>query len=191
MNRQKMLLSILVVMFFLAVAYAYLFTPKQQTVNQLKYTSGSAPERSKPGTAQPNDNRIHLSLLDRQITRSSDNKRNIFWLAPLRSITRTPLPPPPPPPLPPSHITPPPPPPVSPARAEMAKFTFLGFLKKEGRKIIFLSRGTEIILVKKGDTIDNRFKVTDLTDEALTISSTSESGQIVIPLVENTPLHAY
>ena len=72
----------------------------------------------------------------------------------------------------------------------MAKFTFLGFLKKEGRKTIFLSKGNEIILVKKGDKIDNRFEVTNLTDEALTITSTTESGQIVIPLVENSPLRA-
>jgi hypothetical protein len=110
----------------------------------------------------------------------------------LKSSIPVPLPPlPPPPPPPPSSTPAPPPPPISPVRAEMAKFTFLGFLKKEGRKTIFLSKGNEIILVKKGDKIDNRFEVTNLTDEALTITSTTESGQIVIPLVENSPLRAH
>ncbi|NJD91601.1 MAG: hypothetical protein FIA91_08820 [Geobacter sp.] len=72
----------------------------------------------------------------------------------------------------------------------MATFTFLGFLKKESRKTIFLSNGKEIFLVKKGDRIAGKYDVTSLTDEALTISSLQDGGEILIPLVENKPLSA-
>ena len=194
MNRQKLLLLILLLLLVIAVAYAYLRTPKQQSVGRLKYTSGGTPEKIKPATSQQNDKKINISLLDTQLSLPSGYKRNIFRLAPLKSSIPVSLPPPPPPlpppPPPPPSTTPPPPAPPSPVRAEMAKFTFLGFLKDQGRKTIFLSKDQEIILVKKGDKIANRFEVTNLTDEALTISSTTESGQIVIPLVENSPLRA-
>lgn len=193
MNRQKLLLLILLLLLVIAVTYAYFRTPKQQSIGRLKYTSGGTPEKIKPETTQLNDKKINMALLDRQLPRLSGYKRNIFRLAPLKSSVPVPLPPPPPPPPPIIATIPAPPPtptPPSPVRAEMAKFTFLGFLKNGGRKTIFLSKDQEIILVKKGDKIANRFEVTNLTDEALTISSTTESGQIVIPLVENSPLRA-
>jgi len=71
---------------------------------------------------------------------------------------------------------------------EMAKFQFLGFLKKDNKKTIFLHKDNEIILVKKGDKIANKYEVTSITDDALIINSTLGGGQIVIPLVENKPL---
>jgi len=74
---------------------------------------------------------------------------------------------------------------------EMAKFTFLGFLKKDNKKTIFLHKDNEIILVKKGDKIANKYEVTNITDDVLTINSISGGGQIVIPLVENMPLVAH
>jgi len=73
---------------------------------------------------------------------------------------------------------------------EMAKFTFLGFLKKDNKKTIFLHKDNEIILVKKGDKIANKYEVTNITDDALTINSISGGSQIIIPLVENMPLVA-
>jgi hypothetical protein len=192
MNRQKMLLSALVMLLMIAVAYAYFRIPKQQRVSRLKYSSGNAPDKIKHDTTEQNDKHLNLALLDKQMARQNGFKRNIFRLEPLKSSIPVPPPPPPPAPAPqPTQPPPPPPPPPSPVRAEMAKFTFLGFLKKEGIKTIFLSKGNEIILVKKGDKIANRFEVTNLTDEALTISSTTESGQIVIPLVENSPLRTH
>ncbi len=72
----------------------------------------------------------------------------------------------------------------------MAKFTFLGFLKKDDKKTIFLAKENEILLVKKGDKIANNYQVANITDEALTINPISGEGQIVIPLVENMPLSA-
>jgi hypothetical protein len=63
-------------------------------------------------------------------------------------------------------------------------------LKKENRKTIFLSNGKEIFLVRKGDKISGKYDVTALTDDALTITSVQDGGEIVITLVENRPLAA-
>ena len=71
---------------------------------------------------------------------------------------------------------------------EVAKFTFLGFLQKDNRKTIFLSKGNEIILVKKGHKISGKYEVANITNDALTINLLNSSEQVVIPLMENKAL---
>ena len=78
----------------------------------------------------------------------------------------------------------------TPAQRLLASFTFLGFMKKDSLKKIFLTNGKEIFVVKKGDKIANKYDVTSLTDESLPITSLLDSGEIVIPLIENRPLNA-
>jgi hypothetical protein len=73
---------------------------------------------------------------------------------------------------------------------EMAKITFLGFLKKGNQKTVFLSKDKDIFVVKKGDTIAGKYVVTSITDDALTINPTSGGGEVIIPLVENKPLNS-
>jgi hypothetical protein len=78
----------------------------------------------------------------------------------------------------------------TPLQRDMAKFTFLGFMKKDNRKTIFLSNDKDIFVVKKGDKIAGKYEVTSLTEEALTISSMQDGGEVIIPLIENKPLNA-
>ncbi|HEY6874438.1 MAG TPA: hypothetical protein VI298_17095 [Geobacteraceae bacterium] len=196
MNRQKMLLLVFLLLLAAAVVYAYFRSPQQKTVARLKFTPGIPAEEKKGPTVKQDDRKLHLELLDRQMLRYTGFKRNIFWLAALENKKKLPLPPPPPfrplPPPPPLAPPKPPPPQVqsSPARTEMAKFTFLGFLKKDNNKTIFLAKDNEIFLVKKGDKIAKIYEVTNITDDVLTINAISGGGQIIIPLVENMPLMA-
>lgn len=194
MNRQKLVLLILAVLFVSAVVYAYFLRPQQGTVNRLKNVPGAPAEsrRGEPAKGEKAEqHKLNLALLDQPSPRFSGYKRNIFWLP--VPVTKKKLPPPPPPPPVKPAAPPPPPPPPTPreiATMEMAKFKFLGFLKKDNRKTIFLHKDSnEIILVRKGDKIANKYEVSNITDEALTINSLGEGGgQIVIPLVENMPL---
>ncbi len=71
---------------------------------------------------------------------------------------------------------------------EVGRYTFLGFLQKENRKIIFLAKDNEIILVRKGDKIAGKYQVANISDEALTFNLLATGEQIVVPLVENRPL---
>lgn len=70
-------------------------------------------------------------------------------------------------------------------KRELARFTFLGFLKKDNRKTIFLAKDNEIILVRKGDTFAGRYEAASITDQALTIKVADTGEEIVIPLIEN------
>ena len=186
MNRQKVLLLILLVVLVLAATYSFLRMPQQKTVGKLKNIPGGPVEARKSDSSKTSLKKVNLELLDKPMPRFTGFNRNIFWLRPVDIFKKLPPPAPPPPP--------PPPPPSADellsqaARAELAKFTFLGFLLKDKRRTVFLAKDKEIFVVKKGDKIANKFEVTAISDVDLAISSTSGHGQIVIPLIENMPL---
>ena len=206
MNRQKLALFLLLIALVGAVAYAFLRSPRQQEAPALKNRPGAKATviRKGPGaqkTAVLPAGGVRLDLLQGNSAGSGAYRRNIF--APLFREEEMPgalkLPPPPPPPqkLPPppppvaAPAPPPPPPPPSQAQldeAELSKIVFLGFLKKGGERTVFLSKGGDIFVVKKGGQVGPRFKVSDLTDDAITIKSIDSDRQMVIPLVENRSL---
>jgi len=199
MNRQRAILAVTLAIFACSLVYSFLRMPKLEKVEKLTYQPGMTAQPKKKAQARGSDDvRVRLDLLERKQAGLPTGGRNIFQALFDGGTKKPSIPLPPPPPPPPR---PPVPPPVqvpsvphviepTPLQREMARFTFLGFLKKENRKTIFLSDGKEIFLVKKGDKISNKYDVTALTDEALTITSIQDGGEIVIPLVENRPLAA-
>jgi len=199
MNRQKAILAGTLALFACSLVYSFLRMPKLERVEKLTYQPGMTAKPVKTAQARGSDEgRVRLDLLERRQAGLPTGGRNIFHSL-FDSGTKKPaipLPPPPPPP-PPPHVPPPVQVPTAPQvieptplQRDMAKFTFLGFLKKDNRKTIFLTNGKEIFLVKKGDKISGRYDVTALTDDALTITSNEDGGEIIIPLVENRPLAA-
>ncbi|KIE42167.1 MULTISPECIES: hypothetical protein [Geobacter] len=199
MNRQRLILAILLVLLGLSLIYSYVRTPRQQTVASSPATKAKAPARDKktaPAKPVADETRVRLDLLECGKGRFAGFRRNIFRPI-FHDETKVPpappvLPRPIPPPVPPRPV-PPPVPPVAPPQPppvvrDMARFTFLGFLKKENRKTIFLAKDKEIILVRQGDKIAGIYEAVNITDEALSIRSTTDGSEIVIPLVENRPL---
>ncbi|WP_162604867.1 type II secretion system protein PulP [Geomonas ferrireducens] len=206
MNRQKLALFLLLIALIGAVAYAFLRSPRQQEAVVLKNRPGAKATaiRKEPGaqkTAPVPAGVVRLDLLHGNIAGAGAYRRNIF--APLFREAVKPgtlkLPPPPPPPqkLPPppppvaTPVPPPPPPPPTQAQmdeTELAKIVFLGFLKKGGERTVFLSKGGAIFVVKKGGQVGPKFRVADITDDAITIKSVDSDRQMVIPLVENRSL---
>lgn len=200
MNKQRATLAVLVALFACSLVYSFFRMPKPERVEKLTYQPGMTAQPVKSAQSRGSDEaRVRLDLLERGQGSHPVGGKNIFY-GPFESVSKKstiPLPPPPPPPerrivQPPAVQAPTAPQVVEPTplQRDMATFTFLGFLKKENSKTIFLSNGKEIFVVKKGDKISGRYDVTALTDEALTISSVLDGGEIVIPLVENRPLAA-
>ncbi len=206
MNRQKLALFLLLIGLVVAVAYAFIRSPKQQEATVLKNRPGDRAtalrkEPAAPKAAVVPAGGVRLDLLQGNSAGGVGYRRNIF--APLFKEEEKPgmlkLPPPPPPPqkLPPppppvaAQAPPPPPPPPTPAQldeAELGKIVFLGFLKKGGERTVFLSKGGQIFVVKKGGQVGPKFRVADLTEDAITIKSVDSDRQMVIPLVENRSL---
>jgi hypothetical protein len=189
-----LILAILLVILAVAVVSSFLRQPPQHTVAKLKYTTGMKADTSRAAVRAQDEKKLRLDLLDKDQPRFSGFQRNIFRpiftvevKAPLYPLNagKPVLPVPPPPPPPPPYVEPPP---AQKAMEDVARFTFLGFLQKDNRKIIFLSRDNEIILVRKGDKIAGKYEVASITNEALTINLPAGGEQIVIPLLENRTL---
>lgn len=216
MNRQRLILFLLLVLLAVLIIRSYVIWPRQKSVNTLKYPPGTPlqADKQRPAAAvvpaaKPDARTLRLDLLNREQASFKGYHRNIFKpvfrdeksVPALRSkpagpkLTK-PLQPPiqqplvqQPPNQPSSAVIPETP------RQELARFTFLGFMSRSGVKTIFLAReqqnGVEraILLVKKGDVFSNgRFQAVSLTDQALTIRVTDTGDDIVVPLIENQPL---
>jgi len=213
MNRKKLALFVLLIVLVLAVVWSFMTVPRQKTVRTLKYAPGqkqaavtpaaatravnTAPQTSAPAAAG-DERTLRLDLLEREQSGFKGYRRNIFkpifmdeiMVMKQKAVAIKP------PPMPPVAYVPPPvvaPPPVAQPetlQSTLARFVFLGYLKKDNRKTIFLSKDKDIILVRKGDKFAGRYEAKSVTDQALTIVATDTGAEIVIPLIENQPLFA-
>jgi hypothetical protein len=212
MNRQRLILFILLIALALAVTWSFFAMPRPRVAPSQKNTPGQrltsakgAPVSTTPAPALPSDTRIlKLELLNREQGAFKGYRRDLFrpiFVDELKLLQKKAAAPKlvKPPPLPP----PPPPPPINivPAvsaveeqakrnRQELGKFVFKGFLNEGNQKTIFLLKDGAILLVKKGDIFEKRFKAISITDQALTIQVIDSGEEIVIPLMENLSLKA-
>ncbi len=202
MNRQRLILFVLVILFGIAALWSYSAMPRFKTVS----TSSKTSQPAKPVVATTiktsrevdDGTKLKISLFDKEPLEFKGYRRNIFKpvfvdelkYAKQQAVAIKPPPPPPPKPAPVVSAAPVPQAMILPEAAQLARFTFLGFLKKGSVKTIFLSNEKDILLVKKGDIVAGRYEATDITDQALTLTVTDSGDEIVIPLIENRPLAA-
>ncbi len=196
MNRQRLILFILVILFIIAVVWSYSAMPRQKKVSTLTYKPGQQEKKQvtaaeKPVANSDDGTRLKISLLEAEQSGFKGYRRNIFKsafidevkIAKARALAIIP---------PPVIVSAPVVPVVqTPVAAPLARFTFLGFLKKGSVRTIFLSKDNkDILLLKKGDKVAGRYEASDISDQALTITVTDTGEKIVIPLIENRPLTA-
>ena len=197
MNRQRLILFILVVIFVCAVVWSYSAMPRPETVKTVT-SKKTVPQEKKPAaavekTVHPVDDgtRLKLDLLDADQSGFKGYRKNIFksvFIEEVKVVKMKPTVVKQPPPVVAAPVEP-----ViqKPPAAPLAQFTFLGFLKKGSAKTIFLSKDKkDILLVKKGDKIAGRYEASDISDQTLIITVTDTGEKITIPLLENKPLAA-
>lgn len=203
MNRQKLILFVLLILLVLTLVWSFTHLPRQATVATLKYAPGqqaAAPRPLSPASSAVMPNRsggrtLRMDLLNQEQQGFKGYRRNIFKpvfvddfkLMKLKAAAIKPMALPPPQPV---KVVPPQPAVVVAPVRELIKFTFLGFLQKDNHKTIFLSRDKDIFLVKKGDTFGGRFMATAITEQTLTIKVNNTGEEIVIPLIEYRSLRA-
>lgn len=204
MNRQRQLLLVLVLLLIVSSIWGIITYPRQKSVEKLKYTPGSRavsirnlPKAGVPGTSKIESRILRIDLLERRPV-FSEYQRDIF--SPLfvtqetmlarqaaaaaaaaeaaRMARMKSLKPAKPVPVP------------TGIQSELAAFKLHGFLKKNGKKIVFLAKGQEITPVKEGATFAGRYLATSITDQVLILKVAGTGEEIIIPLVENEPLRA-
>lgn len=201
MNRQRLILFILVLFFGIAALWSYRAMPRPKTVSTLTFKPGrqalpipTVAATDKPAPDTDDGSRLKINLLDKEPAGFKGYRRNIFKpifvdeakAVKQRVVAIKPLPIVPPAPV--QSVQPVQPVIIQPEIAPLARFTFLGFLKKGSVKTIFLANEKDILLVKKGDKVAGRYEATEISDQALTLTVTDTGDEIVIPLIENRPL---
>ncbi len=193
MNRQRLILFILVILLGIAVLWSYSAIPRLKTVGPttskaVQQTQPTVVATNKPAGVEDDGTKLKISLLDKEPTGFKGYRRNIFkpiFVDEMKVAKQTAVAIKPPPVVQPVQA---PPVIIQPETAPLARFTFLGFLKKGSVKTIFLAKEKDILLVKKGDIFAGRYEATDISDQALTLTVTDTGDKIVIPLVENRSL---
>ena len=190
MTRQKKILLFLFGLFILALCYSYWMMPVQQRVS-VEVQSGPI-ARVQRDTALPQKNRLRIDLLEREPTRYKGASRDIFNFAATRTKSiKKPLPKPAVTSARTKPVQPKPTPVFNQAvRQQLARFAFLGFLIKDEKSTIFLSRGEDLFLVQEGDLFgdDNQFTALTISPDKLSISQAGDSRTIDIVLIEKEPL---
>lgn len=194
MNRKRLILFILVILFVVAALWSYSAMPRPKTVSTLTYKPGQQAKpviaaAAKPAGEADDGTRLKISLLDTDPSGFKGYRRNIFkpvFVDELKVVKQQAVAIKPPPLIVPAapvqQVV------IQPETAPLARFTFLGFLKKGSVKTIFLAKEKDILLVKKGDKVAGRYEATDISEQALTLTVTDTGDEIVIPLLENRPL---
>ncbi len=200
MNRQRLILFILAIVFVLATVWSYTSAPRLKTVEKLTYMQGQQAAPVTPSGKSPKreayDGRVlNMSRLEQEQPEFKGYRRNIFKpiFVDEQKLVRQKAAAFKPPQLPPvqsQKATSSTPVIAQPEVAALARFTFLGFLKKDSQPTIFLARDKDIILVKQGDRVAGRYEASSITDQALTLLAIDTGNEIVIPLIENSPLKA-
>ena len=198
MNRQRLILFILVIIFAIALMWSYSAMPRPKTVSTLTYKPGqpaqatvattTATAAAKSSHNTDDGTQLKIGLLEAESTGFKGYHRIFFKpvfvnelnIVKQYAVAAKPL----------QIVANPPAQPVimQPVVAPLARFTFLGFLKKGAVRTIFLAKDNDILLVKKGDKIIERYEATEISDQALTLTVADTGDKIVIPLIENHPL---
>lgn len=194
MNRKRLILFVLVILFGIAAFWSYSAIPRPKKVSTLTFKPGqqakvvAAAATNKPASTSDDGSRLKISLLDTEPAAFKGYRHNIFkpiYADPMKVLKQRAVVIKQPPralPLPVMPVI------AQPVVAPLARFTFLGFLKKGSVRTIFLAKDNAILLVKKGDIVAGRYAATDISDRALTLKTTDTGAEIVIPLIENMPL---
>jgi hypothetical protein len=184
-RKQKIVLAALLALLGLTIAWRILHPFRQErvaslthngkTVHKVRMTSGSPPplgeslppsaEEALPPQPRPEEPMPHTAEL----------RRDLFWSPPAAPPggSETMQTPPPAPPDPMARV-----------REELGRFRVFGAWEDSQGMAVFLERDKEILLVRKGDRIDGRYRVEAIAGERMTLMVEPEQEAIQIDLAD-------
>lgn len=174
MDKKKLLYILLAV---LAISAFYrIFTGPEDKRAPLKYKTGAKSVGAYGNTPLQNKGkedmpRIELSKLASVKIKSPQSGTNLFYPFFIKEPPKPPQ----------SQVTLPPP--VDPLEEELKLFRFMGFLEKGKGKEIFLAKGQNTYIVKSGDVIEEKFKIS-VMEKSIAISAINSDKKITIPVEE-------
>lgn len=185
MDRNKLILAGLGVIFLVTLTYRLLNPFEQPTVAQLTNKGQRAvqPMSDEAPSSSDAGDRIRLaadSYLKAQPVTAGEIQRNPFGTP---TVPDAPAPPPAEP------IQAQPEGPEDTARNTLKAFKVFGSFAHGDEEVLFLERKKQIILIRRGDLIDGIYRVEDFSEDSLTVTADSLTSPILIRLedIAETP----
>ena len=178
MDRKKIILVVLVVIFLICLGYRIMHPFKQERVAELTYPAKRVIVKSIKGPsnvsgkkASKAGNGVLLDLFIQPPKHKAKMIRNVFESTPIKKTTQ------------PAEVAkkieqqkaastlPKKENPIESANRDLARFTAFGMFERGDEKIVFLERGKEVLVVRKGDRIDGKYLVEKITDQKITLKA--------------------
>jgi len=184
MDRKKKILAILAVIFVISLAYRIMNPFKQEKVTVLRYTESHAQKttpKSIPAKAKKKSSSsyVMLDLFTNPPKHSDKVIKNIFFKKkPVEKKTLIDT----------KHnmatkvLTVEDP--VEKIKKDLSKFRIFGSHESGDKIVLFLERGKQIIVIRKGDRIDGKYLVEKITKQLVTISADNIDEKLHIDLGE-------
>ena len=179
MNRQKLVLLLLVFVLIVAAGVAWFRMPRQKNIEQLTFQQGTTTSAQRI-RQQVKPVELRFDLLNQKSVDAIVIK-DVFTPAGNRQIRQlagaqqgqTPV-----------VVLPPMPPPTPHeiARKQLEAFTVIGSYIKKNNRIVFLSKGGEISAVHTGDILIPGYSVVAIQDDQLKLRSDDGKHELVLAL---------
>ena len=190
MERNKIILAVLVGVFVISVIYRYRHPFEQPRVSRLRYAPGVKADGADKQTSRIKSRGgdmkypklANMDLFLHPPRHSGAVIRNPFYAKTTREKKSAAMPNPSPAKVPVTARQEEDP--VQKAMRELSKFRVFGSFRGDGKTILFIERGRDILVVRKGDWIDGRFQLKDITPESITIWARDIGQDINIALDE-------
>jgi hypothetical protein len=178
-DRKTTVLVVLAAAWLGLVAYR-IATHEPPRTAPLTFVKGTT---ASPATARTADARLRVRVDLLNPPRAAvGTPRNLF--APIEVYR-----PPPPPPLPPPPPVLPPPPPPTPeelaaqrARAELAQYRYLVYLRRGGRDVAFIARGSDLFQIGRGELLVGGIVLKDVTPAYIVLVEPQTQIELTVAL---------
>lgn len=191
MDRKKIIMVVLVVVFLISLVYRIMHPFKQESVTELTYVGKRVVVKSIKTTADRSgakasigERKVLLDLFMNPPRHKSKVIRNVFEATTVKKTT------PPPdtakekerqktaPAIPKEENT------LASAKQALSRFNVFGMFERGDEKVVFLERGKEVLVVRKGDRIDGKYFVEKITDQKVTLKARQLNERVYIMVGE-------
>ncbi|RLB38306.1 MAG: hypothetical protein DRH12_13115 [Deltaproteobacteria bacterium] len=191
MDRKKIILFVLLILLIVSVGYRIRHPFEQRRVSRLKYTNKGVAASSreqpnlkgkKPGARGEESSLTYMKLCFNPAKHSRAVIRDLFFEK-KAEVKKAPQKQPVAQEQRPKQVRPAQDP-VQKVMEELSQFRVFGSFESNGDTVLFLERGRDILVVRKGDWIDGKFQLKDISDDSITLWA-SEAGQEVHIALDN------
>lgn len=189
MDRSQKILLALGIIFLLTLAYRVLNPFRQPVVAQLTHTGKPAPAKDTPKAegarraADPETAVVNLAVFLQPPESQAAVYRDPFTPGTAPPIVATA------PPATASALAPEEGPEAQ-LRRDLERFQVFGRLEQGGNTSLFLQRGKQVLVVRKGDRLEGRYVIEDLTENSITVSAEGLPAPVEVFLEDLRPLEA-